>query len=219
MRITRSLRLLLLVFCLPLAAFAQSPSSSRQVVDGIYSLATAPADLRTAQNGNKLDFSVTATRGGSNSGRPLGLYTVAGSVKFASEYKDLNPHEQADWAYELGQYIQSNGGGFDNFLRYRSEQANPNPLFESLGTSKKPDPWDRSMIPYEKLSAFAQQYWDQHSATFNKAEPRLRSWWLNDSILDGSNLYMEYQQRLGGHGTTDFIMYKDAVLERLLKRQ
>ena len=47
-----------------------------------------------------------------------------------------------------------------------------------------------------------------------------RNWWLNDALLDGNHhVYLEYQQHLGGYGSADFVAWKDAVLDDLLKKK
>lgn len=192
-----------------------------QVMQGLMNIINAQADIRTAAAGNKLDFSSTATRGGGGSPfhPKIGFYGVGDGVEFRSEYKDLDAQTMADWAYDLHNFVTASGGGWENFKRYQAEQPPANPLTQSLGGAQQPDAWDRSMVPYAKLQEFAEHYWDTHNDKFKHLASLWRGWWINDSILDGVNVYMEYQQRYGGQGNADFIGYKDGTLDRLMRKK
>jgi hypothetical protein len=205
------------VLLLSPSALAQGEARDQKTVDGIASLANAPTDTRTAQAGNKLDFSITSTRGGSNSKRPLGLYGLSHDVEFRSDYKKLTAREQSEWAYDLWQYVLSSGGGIENYKRYLKET--PPTSAPPILNSSKPDPMNRSYIPYKQISKFTEQYWDKRSPAFKKLTGIPRSWFVNDAILDGSNLYLNYQMRLGGHKDSAFVLYKDFTLDKLQKRQ
>lgn len=223
---------------LPLAAWGQgfknlnlpdTPTRNANLVAGLMQIVTAKADIQTAPAGNKCDMAPTATRGGGGSPfhPKLGCYIGANDVEFKSDYKDLDPQTMANWAYDLSVWMGSHGGGWDNYLRYQRETPVSgsdvnNILSRDLSAASgnpQPDAWDRSFIPYAKQREFAELYWDHYSEKFRHTPSMFRDWFLNDAILDGNNIYLEYQQRLGGKGSADFVSYKDATLAQLLKRK
>jgi hypothetical protein len=182
------------------------PSRNANVVQGLLTIISMPTDIQSAPNGNKMDMSVTSTRGGNNSGKPLGMYGIGGDLEFRSDYKNLDAQTMANWAYDLHQHVLGAGGGWENYQRYSKDNA--------------PDPVERSMVPYDKLRDFAEHYWDHYGGDkFKHMASMYRGWWLNDSIIDGEHVYLEYQQRLGGYGSADFVTYKDAVLADILKKK
>ncbi len=79
---------------------SEEASRNANVEQGLLTIINMPTNFQTAPNGDKLDMSVTASRGGNNSGRPLGLY-LPGDVEFKSDYKNLDARTMADWAYDL----------------------------------------------------------------------------------------------------------------------
>lgn len=204
---------------------SDQPSRNAQVMQGLLKIVTAQPDIHTAPAGNKLDRAPTASRGGSGSPvHPhLGCYICStGDFEFKSGYKDLDAQTMAGWAYDLHEHVVNAGGGWENHLRYRSQTKPANDvtniLDQSLGGGS-PDAWDRSFIPYDKLYKWAKLYWDHYSEKFRHTPSMFRDWWLNDAILDGTNIYMEYQMRLGGQGSADFAAYKDDVLASLMKKK
>jgi len=170
-------------------------------MQGLLTIINMPVDIQSAPNGNKLDMSVTSTRGGNNSGKTLGMYGIGGDLQFRSDYRNLDAQTMAAWAYDLHQYVVSVGGGWEN----------------ARGSA---DAFEHSMVPCDKLSEFAERYWNHYGGDkFKHMASMFRGWWINDSIIDGEHVYLEYQQRLGGSGGADFVTYKDAVLSDLLKKK
>lgn len=225
------------VLALVLMVFLQLPGSAQQfaqpisdqpyrdqnVMAGLLKIVTAKPDIQTAQAGNKLDFAPTASRGGNGSPfhTNLGCYIgSSGDFEFKSGYKGVDAQTMAGWAYDLHQHVVNAGGGYENFLKYQKEQSGQanNLLNQSLGGGG-PDAWDKSMIAYAKLYEWSQTYWDHYSDKFRHTPSMFRDWWTNDAILDGMNIYMEYQERIAGYGTADFVAYKDGVLASLMKKK
>ena len=220
MKKTLILVLFFAVAMMPVAALAQGfnnmslpdvySNRDANVMAGLMQIVNAKADIQTAPAGNKVDMSSTATRGGGGSTIHPHLGCYLGSpndVEFRSEYKDLDAQTMANWAYDLHQWIDNHGCGFDNFQKYQKQGQGGQ------------DPWDRSFMSYDEQRKYAELYWDRYSQKFHKMPSMFRDWWLNDSLLDGNNIYMEYQNRLGGKGSADFVLYKDATLAKLMKKQ
>lgn len=203
---------------LPLAASAQGfkdislpdiyANRDASVIAGLMQIVNATANIQTAPAGNKVDMASTATRGGGGSSIHPHFGCYIGSpndVEFRSDYKDLDAQTIANWAYDLHQWIDNHGYGFDNFQNYQRKGD--------------PNAWNRSFMSHDEQRQYAELYWERYSQKFHKMPSMYRDWWLNDSILDGNNVYMEYQHRLGGKGSADFVAYKDATLAKLLKKQ
>jgi hypothetical protein len=182
------------------------PSRNGNVIQGLLTIINMPTDIQTAPAGNKVDMSVTSARGGNNSGKALGMYGIGGDLEFRSDYRNLDAQTVANWAYDLHQHVLGAGGGWESEQRYSRD-----------GTS---DPMGRSMIPYDKLHDFAEHYWNNYGGDkFKHMASIFRDWWINDSIIDGEHVYLEYQQRLGGYGSSDFVGYKDATLAQLMQKK
>lgn len=174
------------------------------------------------------DFSsqnILPVRGGSKD-KPLGVYLgTKEDIEFRSGYKNVEPRTQCEWAYDLNQFIVENGGGWDNYKKYSKEtpvKSGPNSLIEesmrSYSGSKDPkDPWERAHVPYDKQAAFADQWWKKNSQAYKKSIVPPKDWWIHDAVLDGNNLWTRHQQ-LDGNATSDFILWRDGELAKLLKK-
>ncbi|HIN67467.1 MAG TPA: hypothetical protein EYM95_22730 [Candidatus Obscuribacterales bacterium] len=220
--------LVMLLFLVCGAAFAQGFNqpigadqpviSDREFYNRIYTLATEPTDIRTAQAGNKLDFSTTSVRGGSNSGKPLGMYSVTPEVVYRSEYAKLDPKDWATWTCALQEYITKNGGGWDNYQRYVRSGTQPGPLdVLTPDQAKSQDPWDRSHVPYAKQEEFAKLWWAHYYPQFRKLGFVWKDWWVNDAILDGNLLIG--REHLRYRGSADGVSYEDANLGQLVNKK
>ena len=46
-----------------------------------------------------------------------------------------------------------------------------------------------------------------------------RGWFLNDAIIDGMQVYLEYQKpREHGQGVANFTMYENAAMQKLFEK-
>ncbi len=172
------------------------------------------------------DFSggnILPVRGGTKD-KPLGCYLGSkDDVQFRSGYKDVEPRTQCEWAYDLHQFIVQNGGGWDNYQKYVKETSiQTNPLETSLGSlsgaKDTHDPWDKAHVPYDKQAAFADKWWKENSRAYGSAIVPPKDWWIHDAVLDGNNLWTRYEE-LNGKGSSDFVMWRDSELARLMKKQ
>lgn len=192
----------------------------------------AGEDVRSATIQRLYEFSqdmsekLLPVRGGSKD-KPLGCYLGSkDDIQYRSGYKDVEPRTQCEWAYDLNQFIETNGGGWDNFQKYTKEtpvssdaSSIINESLRSYGGGKDPkDAWDRAHVPYDKQAAFADKWWKNNSRAYSSAVVPPKDWWLHDAVLDGNNLWTRYQQ-LSGKGSSDYILWRDAELAKLLKKQ
>jgi hypothetical protein len=192
----------------------------------------AGEDVRSATIQRLYEFSqdmsekLLPVRGGSKD-KPLGCYLGSkDDIQYRSGYKDVEPRTQCEWAYDLNQFIETNGGGWDNFQKYTKEtpvssdaSSIINESLRSYGGGKDPkDAWDRAHVPYDKQAAFADKWWKNNSRAYSSAVVPPKDWWLHDAVLDGNNLWTRYQQ-LNAKGSSDYILWRDAELAKLLKKQ
>lgn len=192
--------------------------SDQALYQRIYTLATEPTDIRTAQAGNKLDFSTTSVRGGSNSGKPLGMYSVTPSVVYRSEYAKLDPKEWATWTCALKEFLLKNGGCWESYQKYIRTGTQPGPLdYVTPDQAKTTDPFDRSMVPYAKQEEFAKLWWAHYYPQFRKMGFVWKDWWVNDAILDGNLLIG--RDHIRNYGSADGVSYEDANLGRLTQKK
>ncbi len=174
-----------------------------------------------------LSEKLTPVRGGTKA-KPLGCYLGSkDDVQFRSGYKDVEPRTQCEWAYDLNQFIVTNGGGWDNLQKYLKETPVSSDATSILndsirsyaGGKNAKDPWDRAHVPYDKQAAFADKWWKNNSRAYSSAMVPPKDWWLHDAVLDGNNLWTRYEQIDGGKASADSVMWRDAELAKLLKKQ
>lgn len=195
---------------IPIAAFAQQPDRAQQV-QKLYELSQ-----------DVLSQKIVPVRGGAKD-KPLGVYIGSPKdVEFKSGYKDVDAKTQCEWAYDLHTFIVESGGGWDNYLKYRKDQAPPNDLNDSLrsaaGGKDPTDAMDRAHVPYDKQAAFADTWWKKNSQSYAKAVLPPKEWWTNDAVLDGNNLWMRWEQQ-NGKGSADYVMWRDAEIATLLNKK
>lgn len=174
-----------------------------------------------------LSDKLAPARGGTKA-KALGCYLGSkDDIQYRSGYKDVEPRTQCEWAYDLNQFIVTNGGGWDNFQKYSKETPVASDATSILNDSlrryaggKDPkDAWDRAHIPYDKQAAFADKWWKNNSRAYSSAVVPPKDWWLHDAIADGNNIWTRYEQINGGKGSSDYVMWRDAELSKLLKKQ
>jgi len=173
-----------------------------------------------------LSDKLTPVRGGTKA-KALGCYLGSkDDIQYRSGYKDVEPRTQCEWAYDLNQFIVASGGGWDNLQKYTKE--NPvssdatsilNDGLRNYAGGKDPkDPWDRAHVSYDKQAAFADKWWKNNSRAYSSAVVPPKDWWLHDAVVDGNNVWTRYEQ-INGKGSSDYVMWRDAELAKLLKKQ
>lgn len=203
--------------------FNQAIDQNQQAVSNdpyykqIYQLVTEPTDLRTAKAGNQMDFSTTSVRGGVNSGKPLGMYSVGSGVVYRSGYAKLKPEDWAEWTCALRAFLTKNGGGWDSYQQALMNGAGRTTRYNFGSQEQEPDPLDKSFVPYAKQEEFAKSWWSRKSPEFRKMGFMWKDWWINDAILDGNLLIGREHIRNGG--SAEGVAYEDATLAKLLKKE
>jgi len=145
-------------------------------------------------------------------------------VIFNSGYENVDARIQSRWAYELHLFIVDNGGGWDNYRKYLSENKSGTNLQETpkdlVGHNDADDPMVRAHVPYDKQAVFADTWWKRNSQSYNSSVVPPKDRWNNDAILDGNNLWFLYEQSHGsGKGLTDYHSWRDAELVTLIQKK
>lgn len=164
-----------------------------------------------------MDAPSTISLRGGDKKKALGCYAPAKEVVFRSGYEKLPAETIAEWTKDLHDFIVSRGGGYMNFQKYEVENglAGRNQDVASH-FSKKPDPFDsyeRATVPYSEQIKFAEQWWKDRDEGYETA--MMKSWWLNDAVLDGNNLWLRYEAHVirGADATA----WRDSQLNELVK--
>lgn len=211
----RTILSLLIALLVPVAVFAQGPDAQKNaMVKKLYDLSQ-----------DVLRDTIVPVRGGTKN-KLLGLYLDSKTkVIFNSGYQDVDPKTQAEWAYDLHQFILENGGGWDNYRKYLSISSTGsvvddiNESTRNYQGGKNPnDPMTRAHVPYDKQAAFAHKWWNERSQKYRTAIVPPKDWWTNDAILDGNNLWTRWEQ-LNGKGSSDYVLWRDAELATLIQKK
>jgi len=167
---------------------------------------------------------IVPVRGGTKD-KLLGIYINSNKVIFNSGYKDVDPKTQAEWAYDLHQFIEKNGGGWSSYQKSLSEKQ-PGSLLQDLNENartsqggKDPnDPMERAHVPYDKQAAFADKWWKENSQAYQSSVVPPKDWWTNDAVLDGNNLWTRWEQ-LGDKGSSEYASWRDAEMATLMQKK
>ncbi len=217
LRSKRSMKSICLAIALsisaPMAAFAQSAQDVVQrdaaVWQRLYQLACSRA---------------IPERGGYTN--PLGFYLGSESVVFRSGYKDLDPKVQADFAYDLYQYVVNEGGGWQNFLNAQNRPQPQHGLLADPALSgilaggqlgQAGSDSDSVHVSYDKEEAFAQAWWQANSPAYRSSLFTPKYWWRNDAVLDANDLFMHYEAQAYGGGSSQTV-FMDSELDRVFKK-
>jgi hypothetical protein len=164
--------------------------------------------------------------------RPLGLYGVGNDVQFRSAYIDTSDEEKAQFAYDLGQYLDQHYLGYDSFVNnlHRSNSAlhslqsvvnlqgqvtkNLNDNAQDIIAASLDDSYN-----YGNLKAWADKWWYSENASYRQAGPfwNNKDWFLNDALLDGTNIYLRSQEiySYGDNDKTNRHYYNSLFLRAL----
>ncbi len=160
---------------------------------------------------------MTQVRGGGDSGKPLGMYTITPGVKFNSGYKDIKPQTQAEFAVDLQTFIKSRGGGWAYYQQYYAQNKIPPLAALTKEQREATDAIDRAYVPYKYQADFAKSWWDRHDTKFKETGFMWKDWWISDSVLDANNIALRYDMLRGGGA--DYVSWGDAVLSQLAQKK
>lgn len=173
---------------------------------------------------------MTGLRGGGKSGKPLGFYRDNADVVFRSGYEKQPAKTMAEFAYDLAEFRNTKGGGFEHFVQYQKEQQERNKgksqvdeiLNESLGQKPDPlDPWARAHVSYAEQKSFAERWWQNTYPSYSK-NPLLKDWWLNDAILDANNMWARVESSYFNcpeNEKADRVLWFDQELQALAQKK
>ena len=171
------------------------------------------------------DKNTVSVRGGKSilkqKDKALGLYSVTPEVVFRSGYEKVASQTQVEWAYDLHDFVVSKGGGFENYERYVQEQGEraKKPQQSNYGLNgETPDPYDpmdRAYVSYAERKKFAKDWWSVRDEGFKTC--MMQDWWLNDAILDGTNLWQRWEMTYRRSADTEAM--RMAELNELMKKQ
>jgi hypothetical protein len=173
---------LILVLVSAIPGYAQDAAAKDPLVLEKLKQAVTAAAV-TSSTKEEVDVVMNQTRGGNNSGAPLGCYALCQrSRQFRSGYVDENADTIVSWTYDLHMFLS---GDY---------------------------PYDINYIPaYRPVRDFSVAWWKKRSEKF-RAEPSMtQSAWIYEAILDGVQIWDRYQQ-LDGVSSANATLYFDAML-------
>jgi len=176
---------------------------------GVYQLATDPQDSGSVK-----------LRGGSKSGKPLGLYGIGNAdIVFKSDYKDMDPKLQAEFAVDLYTFIKTRGGGIDN---YRNSLGGKTGTFVALTAEQrvyKPEQYEeRNYVPFKYQEEFGRGWWTRYNEKFKKIGFLWKDGFLYDAVLDANSLILRYEE-LNGKGSADYGSWADVIRAWLIQKK
>ncbi|MBA4026947.1 MAG: hypothetical protein C0473_01760 [Cyanobacteria bacterium DS3.002] len=145
----------------------------------------------------KLQFSMAGIRGGNGSNKPLGQYLVQPNMEFKSEYKKESAETMCQFAFDLHQFIMLKGRDL--------EALQKNSALET--------------VPYEKQKEFADMWWRMHSPKYKNMAGVWKDWFINDAIVDATNLWLYTYLRIENQGSADRTLIADAMMSALMKKK
>jgi hypothetical protein len=179
-RCVRLALLLILISVTP--GHAQDPAAKDPfVMEKLKQVVTAAAVISSSKE--RVDDEMNETRGGNNSGTPLGCYTLCPRKRqFASGYVDESADTVVSWTYDLHIFLSGD------------------------------HPYDIEYMPgYRTVRDFSVGWWKKHSERFS-AQPSMRqSAWVYEAILDGVQIWDRYQL-LNGQSSATTLSYFDGML-------
>jgi hypothetical protein len=116
-------------------------------------------------------------------------------MEFRSEYKNEAPETMCQFAYDLHKFVASKGGD------YRSMTMKP----------------DSDYVSYEKQREFTSFWWLRHNKKLKDMGGIFKEWFINDALIDGTNLYN--WSRRGLDGGADYTIWADAAVQQLMKKK
>ena len=151
---------------------------------------------------------VADSRGGAGTSKPLGFYTGGTKVEFRSSYAKQAPASMAEFALALHDFVLSKDGGYDKFFEtYRAlkAKAQTHTTIQNRPVDAKAmemledemswkDALAKVHVSYDLQVEFAKQWWTKKNNDY-MASGLAREWFLNDAVLDATNLWMNYETK------------------------
>ena len=155
-----------------------------KILQGLIDLANSKQELETrVEPKSKLNNNgLTATRVGSDSGRPLRIYDLEKPIVFKSDYAKIDSKIQCKFPYDLGDFVEKSGGGWHNYAK--------------AGTNA--DMQEKAYVPYKKQEEFARFWWDKYDRKFHDMGWVWKEGFVFEAILDSTNLFNVWYRREPG---------------------
>jgi len=171
------------------------PQRDQQVMAQLITAASAAPKVSKSKDCREWELGITGIRGGNGSKKPLGQYLVKPDMEFRSEYKNEAPETMCQFAYDLHQFIVAKGRD------WKAMQRDSN----------------LDYVPYEKQTEFASFWWLRHKKNFKSMGGIAKDWFLNDAVIDATNLYnWMYRQ---DNGSADYVAWQDVAISSLMKKK
>lgn len=171
------------------------PQRDQRVMSQLITAASAAPKTSKSKDGREWELGITGIRGGNGSKKPLGQYLVKPEMEFRSDYKNEATETMCQFAYDLHQFTVAKGRDWATMQRNS----------------------DLDYVPYEKQKEFASFWWLRHKEGFKHMSGIAKDWFLNDALIDGTNLYnWVYAQE---NGSADYTAWKDIAISSLMKKK
>ena len=151
---------------------------------------------------------VAESRGGTGTSKTLGFYAGDSKVEFRSSYAKQTPATMAEFAQALHAFVLSKDGGYDKFfetyralksktqthttIQNRPVDAKAMEMLEDEMAWK--DALAKTHVSYDSQLEYAKQWWTKKNNDY-MASGLTREWFLNDAVLDATNLWMSYEAK------------------------
>lgn len=111
-----------------------------------------------------------------------------------------------------------NWRAYDRYVLEQEERKKLPQIPEYGVAGKEPDPYDpldREYVSYAERKKFAREWWEVRDEGFKHCV--MPDWWLNDAILDGTNLWQRWESTY--RSSADTAMMRMAELTALVKQE
>lgn len=121
---------------------------------------------------------------------------------------EINPTEvRCQFAYDLHRFVASKNRDYDSFAYLNSG-------FNSASGAKKSK---FVYLPYLEQEGFANGWWTKKSKSYRESGAEEKKLFLHEAIVDGTNLYGWYGQRV--YGTAAYVAWEEAAVQAVLKKR
>lgn len=116
-----------------------------------------------------------------------------GKRDLKTAYRATANLEKANFALDLQDFVNNSGEKLDNL--------------------------SSTYVPYSKRKSFSESWWLRHSTVFAKLSAVEREKWVDESILDATQLRWQGLKRLNANYSASNVMAHDGLMVQLFKKQ
>lgn len=114
---------------------------------------------------------------------------------------------RCQFAHDLHRFVAGQNRDYDSI-------AYLNSVSRSASGAKKTTP---AYLPYRDQEGFANGWWTKKSKAYRERGAEEKKLFLHEAIVDGTNLYGWYGQRV--YGTAAYVAWEEAAVQAVLKKQ